>query len=179
MIYAGVDPGTLKAGIAVVEARGTAFRGVLVGVVTLPSRASMDERIFQLYRELVGVFRQHRPLSVGIEDAFLQKDPRVTIALGRAQAAAMIAAKESSARVMLMAPTSARKVAMGKGNAKKAEAARFVKILLGIGRELPLDASDAAILAVAAACRCPAAPEHPPDDLKVDRQIRKSWGNAR
>lgn len=151
MIVAGVDPGTVKAGIAILETEGDRFSPILLDVIELPKRLPRYERIHRLYVGLVEFLSQHRPETVGIERAFFARHPAAALALGEARGAAIVAASNAGADIVEFAPKEARKVALLKGNSTKEDAQRMVGRLLGIKRQIPLDASDAAVLAMAAA----------------------------
>nr|BCX00455.1 MAG: crossover junction endodeoxyribonuclease RuvC [Bacteroidota bacterium] len=150
MIVLGIDPGSHRTGYALLEAGPE--RCVLrdFGTLELSSRARHGERLAELYARLLELIRSHRPEVCALEMPVYGKNPQAMLKLGRAQAAAMLAAVHEGVPVVEYPPTEIKKAATGRGNASKEQVWQTLHALLGLGsrwQRPTADASDA--LAVA------------------------------
>lgn len=174
VIIAGVDPGTLRMGVCLVEQIGSRLKPVLIDTIAPKASLERTRRLYEIFRVLSNVFLKHRPRAVFVERAYVAKDPQAAIALGEARGIVAVAAGQVGARFVDLAPSTAKKAVTGKGNADKFLVKRMVERILDteiLGR---LDSSDAAALAVAGAMRMP--PREPDWEPKVDRDIMKALG---
>jgi crossover junction endodeoxyribonuclease RuvC len=157
ILIAGVDPGTAVAGVAIVEAIGADLRPILLDVVKSPWSRDRQERLYEIFRGLMAIFTQYRPHTVVVEGAYVGRNPRTALAIGEARAAAVLAAMHSGAKVVECAVARARRGVMAKGDADKVEVKRAIMRILNVKSSLwdtlPLDASDAAALAISHAWR--------------------------
>lgn len=176
MIVAGVDPGTLRMGVCIVEQIGSALRPVLIDTIAPKARLERPQRLYEIFRVLSNVFLKHRPVAVFVERAYVARDPQAAIALGEARGIVAVAAGQVGARFVDLAPSTAKKAVAGRGDADKALVRRMVERMLDteiLGR---LDSSDAAALAVAGALRMPSADTSLEREPKVDRDIMRAMG---
>ncbi|GAG51934.1 unnamed protein product, partial [marine sediment metagenome] len=63
MCILGVDPGTINSGYGVVDGEEE-MHMVDCGVIKLPSRLPMEERLRSLYNELSKIIAKHKPSEV-------------------------------------------------------------------------------------------------------------------
>lgn len=155
MIVAGVDPGTLRMGVCIVEQTGSTLKPILIDTIAPKARLERPLRLYEIFRALSRVFRKHRPEAVFVERAYVARDPQAAIALGEARGVVAVAAGQVGARFVDLAPSTAKKAVTGRGDADKETVRRMVERILDteiLGR---LDSSDAAALAVAGAMRTP------------------------
>ena len=152
---AGVDPGTIVVGVAILENNGVRLRPLELEAVRMPKSWDRPKRLFGIFRRLTELFNHFRPDAVAIEKAFVHKDVRAALAIEAGRTAAILAAMHCGAGITEYAPMQARKAVMAKGNATKAEVRSAIIRMLGhesvYWDNLPLDVSDAAALAVAKA----------------------------
>ena len=80
---------------------------------------------------------------------------RSALRIGEGRGVVLASAASVGARVVEIAPAAAKKAVVGSGQADKTQVARMVEAHLGLdaGLELPLDATDALALALAAVHR--------------------------
>ena len=91
----------------------------------------------------------HKPTDLAVESPFYGKNVQVVLKLGRAQGAAIIAAREHGATVTEYAPRKAKIAICGNGAASKEQVALMVQKTLGIEIESKfLDATDALAIAM-------------------------------
>lgn len=133
----GIDPGTQHIGYAVSTPDGWKAGELSV------SDGPMHQRLYLLGHALASVFEKIKPDIVIIEEAFVGKDARVAIAMGRAQAVAMIVAASYGCVVETVVSAAAKKCLTGKGNAKKEDVQRFAERMGRFDRKLKEHEADA------------------------------------
>ncbi len=126
--------------------------GTRTGSIKLPARLDTAFRLRAIVEQLTDVIDQHHPDVVAVESPFVKSNVRAAMALGRAQAAAFIAAALRDRPVFEYAPREVKLAVAGDGNADKEVVAAALALELGLelGAAAPptlLDESDA--LAVA------------------------------
>ncbi len=170
----GVDPGSRATGWAIV-----AFDGPPVllasGVLRPPASLPFGERLQALHAGLREVIDRERPDAAAIEKVFAGINPQSLIALGQARGVLLLALAGRSLAVGELTPAEVKRAVTGAGNAEKQQVRRMVSALLPDARRraLPLDAADAAAVALAHGYRIAirgarlvrAGPADPPRDL--------------
>ncbi len=143
-IVLGIDPGSRNTGIAVVKQSGSEFDVVYLNVLHTITQENHAERISEIYATIVAVIGQWKPESCAIETPVYGKDPLALLKLGRAQAAAILAAINSGIPITEYYPKAVKKSITGNGNASKEQVARMVNTVLKLNDiSYPKDATDA------------------------------------
>ena len=143
-IVLGIDPGSRNTGIAVVKQAGSTFEVVYLNVLHTITQDNHAERIAEIYATIVAVIGQWKPESCAIETPVYGKDPLALLKLGRAQAAAILAASNSGLPVTEYYPKAVKKSITGNGNASKEQVARMINTVLKLNDiKYPKDATDA------------------------------------
>ncbi len=148
----GIDPGTEVAGFCILDFdtdSGKDVRLLDVGVIRVEGRRHF--RLWWLHEKLVELFSKHKgvALDVVVERAFVFKNPSTAIVIGEARGVVLAAAGGlEDARLYDVSPMEAKKSVGGRGDASKYTVAAAAKAILGIDEELPLDATDAASIAL-------------------------------
>jgi crossover junction endodeoxyribonuclease RuvC len=148
MLILGIDPGTVNSGYGVIEAEDNQLRMLDCGVLKASRLSSIDKRLYQLYTLLVKLVVQWKPDEIAIEAPFVAKNARSALAIGRAQAVAMLAAAAQDIPVYTYAPTKVKQMVTDYGNSQKEQVGQMVKIQLGL-EEIPQPSDAADALAVA------------------------------
>lgn len=144
----GIDPGSVRTGWGVVERKGQTARGIAAGVIRVPERAPLAERLELIHRGIALVLAEHRPDAVAIEDIFFARYAQAALMLGHARGVALLAAAQAGLAVSAYPPTVVKRAIVGSGKADKTQVAALVGALLGL-RELPgIDATDALAIAI-------------------------------
>ena len=143
----GVDPGTINLGYGVVDG-GDEMRMVDCGVINLPPRLPMEERLSSLYRELSKVILKHRPQEVAIEEPFIGHNVKSAFAIGKAQAIAILAAANQGLPIYYYSPAKVKQQITSYGQSDKRQIQEMVRLQLGLC-ELPQPSDAADALAVA------------------------------
>jgi crossover junction endodeoxyribonuclease RuvC len=151
----GVDPGTRLCGWGVVR-KGEEL--VALGVIEAPDSQPIEQRLRTMFEGLQRVIAEHRPGLVAVEEAFYGKNVRSAIRLGEGRATALVAAALANTPVVELATSLVKKAVTGHGAATKDQVKTALEATLRGGlrekaKDLPLDATDALALAVAAHVR--------------------------
>lgn len=143
-VVLGIDPGSRHTGLAVLKGQEILYVDVL-------HTAKLDDhaaRISEIYTTVQAVIRRWGATTCAIETPVYGKDPLALLKLGRAQAAAILAAINLDLPVAEYYPKAVKKSITGNGNASKEQVARMIEAVMKVDiSNLPKDATDA--LAVA------------------------------
>lgn len=159
MIILGVDPGTRVTGFGVVEVVGSKERIIELGVITPTGGAEHPQRLNEIYRELLVVIERTCPDECAVEMPVFAQNAQAMLKLGRAQAAAMLAAMHREVPVTQYTPKEVKKSVTGNGNAAKEQVSFMVCTLLKIAEIKQHDASDALAVALCHAHRLKSGPQ--------------------
>jgi crossover junction endodeoxyribonuclease RuvC len=145
----GIDPGTVSMGYGVIESEGDDLALVACGALKRPARSPIGERLNYFYRELLGIIARFKPEVVAIEQPFLAKNARSALAIGRAQAIAILAAAGSGLPSYEYTPTQIKRTVTDYGGSSKEQIQEMVRLQLGLSHvPEPNDAADALATAI-------------------------------
>jgi crossover junction endodeoxyribonuclease RuvC len=145
----GIDPGTLNMGYGVVDEVDGKILMVDCGVLSLPSKIPVEKRLCDFYKRLCEVILSHQPEEVAIEEPFVAINARSALAVGRAQAIAILAATIQDLPVFRYLPAQVKQQVTDFGGSSKDQVQGMVQIQLGLS-EFPYaeDAADALAVAI-------------------------------
>jgi crossover junction endodeoxyribonuclease RuvC len=144
----GIDPGSRNTGYAVLEFEGNSHTVHRCDVLRLDSDESHGERLKKIFNHVSLLVDQYKPHAFAIETPVYGKDPTAMLKLGRAQAAAILAAQLKDVDVFEYLPKTVKKSITGNGNAAKEQVAYMLHRVLNMPEDtFTADATDA--LAVA------------------------------
>jgi crossover junction endodeoxyribonuclease RuvC len=144
----GIDPGTIIMGYGVIESEDDEATLVDCGALTTSPRSPIGERLSYLYNKLLEIILRYQPDAVAVEQPFVAKNVRSALAIGRAQAIAMLAAANIGIPTYEYTPTQIKQRITNYGASSKEQIQEMVKLRLGLSQiPKPNDAADA--LAVA------------------------------
>jgi crossover junction endodeoxyribonuclease RuvC len=144
----GIDPGLRNTGWGLIGVKGNHLTHIAHGVVRSTDKASMAQRLAELFRGLEDVMETHSPHEAAVEETFVNMNPTSTLKLGLARGMAMVV---PALRKMCVAEYSAnriKKAVVGVGHADKKQMSHMVQILLPTAGEVKLDAADALAVAI-------------------------------
>lgn len=145
----GIDPGTIAMGYGVIESRNEEIALIDCGVLGSSKRFPIGERLSYLYRELTKIIQRHRPDVAAIEQPFVAKNARTALAIGRAQAIALLAATENGLPTYEYTPTQIKQRVTNYGASSKEQIQEMVRLQLGLAEvPQPDDAADALAVAI-------------------------------
>jgi len=144
----GVDPGTVNLGYGIVDGEQE-MHMVDCGVIKLPSRIPMEERLRSFYEELSKIIARHKPCAVAIEEPFIGHNVRSAFAIGRAQTTAVLVSVNRGLPVHYYSPAEIKQQITGHGQGDKHQIQEMVRIQLGLSElRQPSDATDALAVAI-------------------------------
>ena len=135
-------------GYGVIESKEDEATLINYGALTAPPRSPIGERLSFLYNKIVEIISRHQPHTVAVEQPFVAKNVKSALAIGRAQAIAMLAAANKGIPTYEYTPTQIKQRITNYGASSKEQIQEMVKLRLGLSQiPKPNDAADA--LAVA------------------------------
>jgi len=150
MLVLGIDPGSRATGYGLVDRSGSDDALVECGVVRLDGDDDHPTRLKQIYDAVDALIAEHGPDAFAIEMPVYGKNPQSMLKLGRAQAAAMMAALNADLPVAQYTPKEVKKSVTGNGNASKTQVGYMVRSILSLPESPSLahDAADALAIAL-------------------------------
>ncbi|MGI2336330.1 MAG: crossover junction endodeoxyribonuclease RuvC [Dehalogenimonas sp.] len=145
----GIDPGTRCLGYGIIDVEGSALVYVTCGTVDCSEKLPMAERLKHVYAELVKIIDIYHPDCAAVESPFFSENARSALAIGKAQAVAILAAANANLEVFEYPPAKIKAYITGSGASNKDQVAKMVALQLNL-TELPStsDANDALACAI-------------------------------
>ena len=148
----GIDPGTRVMGYGVIETDDDDAALVDYGVIIPPEKSDITIRLSHIFRELQSVITRHHPDVIAVEQPFVAKNVKSAMAIGRAQAVALLAAAESGIPAHEYTPARVKQLVADYGAGSKEQVQEMVRLQLGLAEvPQPDDAADALAVAI---CHC-------------------------
>jgi crossover junction endodeoxyribonuclease RuvC len=145
----GVDPGSLRTGYAVIEARGNRLVLLTSGSIKLPNKLDFPEKLKMIKSEISTRIREHAPDSMVVETLFYRKNVKSALKLGHVRGVILLAAAEAGIDLHEYSPGEIKMAVSGNGRASKDQVQEMVVRILGVKTEPEsYDASDAMAIAV-------------------------------
>jgi crossover junction endodeoxyribonuclease RuvC len=130
MIILGIDPGLQHTGWGVVSYENSHLKYIAGGVIHSNAKDKMEIRLKNLYDGLDKVIKHFKPISIGIEEVYVNSNPRTSLKLGQARGMGMLAAANNGVDIYEYSPKEIKKALVGTGNADKTQVDFMVKTLL-------------------------------------------------
>jgi len=145
----GIDPGTITMGYGIIESRDDEVAVVDYGALTTLPHSPIGERLSYLYNELLEIISHCQPDAVAIEQPFMAKNAQSALAVGRAQAVAILAAANRGIPSYNYSPAQVKQRVTNYGASSKEQIQEMVKLQLGLS-QVPesSDAADALAIAI-------------------------------
>jgi crossover junction endodeoxyribonuclease RuvC len=148
LVVLGIDPGSLVTGYGVVRAVGLEVAVIACGAVR-PRPGRVAERLVELYERVRGLIAEFAPDEVAVEEPFTRVNARSAFVLGKAQAAAVLAAAHAGLPVFEYTPAAVKQAVTSYGRSDKAQVQEMVRLQLGLAAApQPPDAADALAVAL-------------------------------
>ena len=143
----GIDPGTVRIGYGVVEEADPEPLAHDYGVVSLPPKMPIEERLYQLYTHVVNMIGIFNPSAIAVEEPFVGKGDRrfagPALAVGQAQALVLIGAAGLAIPVFRYTPAQVKLSVTDYGAASKEQMRQTIAATLGLPEVPDSDAADA------------------------------------
>ena len=145
----GIDPGTLNMGYGLIDEEDGKIGYVDCGVLSLPSKIAIEKRLCDFYKKLIEIINTHSPGEIAIEEPFVALNARSALAIGRAQAIAILAATINDIPVFRYMPSQVKQQVTDYGGSTKEQVQGMVRIQLGLDdTAISEDATDALAVAI-------------------------------
>lgn len=144
----GIDPGSRITGYGLLEEKDRQLSFIEAGLIKPPDKMPFPRKIHRIFQGIVELLERSRPDALAIEDLFYAKNARSSLKLGHARGAALVAAGQQNISVFEYTPLEIKKSVVGYGRADKEQVRSMVMTILRLGREVPIDASDALAAAI-------------------------------
>ncbi len=145
----GIDPGTVTMGYGIIETNEDKINLVGYGALTSQARSPIGERLSYLYEALSKIITQYQPDAVAVEQPFVARNVKSALAIGKAQAVAILAAANRGIPVYEYTPAQVKQRVANYGASSKEQIQEMVRLQLGLSQvPQPNDASDALAVAI-------------------------------
>ena len=145
----GIDPGTISMGYGIIEANEDEITLVSCGALACQARSPIGERLSFLYAAILEIITRYHPDAVAVEQPFMAKNARAALAIGRAQAIAILAAANCGIPVYEYTPAQVKQRVANYGASSKEQIQEMVRLQLGLAEvPQPNDAADALAVAL-------------------------------
>ena len=136
-------------GVGLVDSDGSDFSLAYFGVLTARRGDPISMRLHCLFDQLTVLIDDWRPTEVAVEEPFAARNIRAAMAIGHAQAVAMVAAASHGLAVSNYPPRRVKQAVTDYGGSSKEQVQDMVAVLLGPGAAAaPSDAADALAVAI-------------------------------
>ena len=145
----GIDPGTLVMGYGVIESEDDEVALIDFGALFGPEHSPIGERLSFLYNKLQEIIQRYQPDAVAVEQPFIAKNVRSAMAIGRAQAIALLAAAGRGIPTYEYTPAQIKQRVANYGASSKEQIQEMVRLQLNLAEvPQPNDAADALAVAI-------------------------------
>ena len=145
----GVDPGTKITGFGIINDDGCEVTATVYGAIKTREDSTIGDRLKLIYTELNEVIARYKPDVVAIEQPFVAKNVRSALAVGRAQAVAILAAANAKIPSFEYTPAQVKQRITNYGASSKEQIQEMIKLQLGLSKiPEPSDAADALAIAL-------------------------------
>lgn len=144
----GLDPGLRHTGWGVITISGSQLKPVAAGVIDVPEKLPLAERLAILHASLMDVMQQTQPDHAAVEETFINTNAQSTLKLGMARGIVMAAPALCGLPVYEYAANEVKKTVVGSGHAAKNQVEAMVRVLLPSIRVDSIDANDALAVAI-------------------------------
>lgn len=144
----GIDPGLVHTGWGVIEYENGTLSYIAHGVINPPCDADLGLRLSKIFNDLQSVLKTFSPYSVGVEETFLNTNPKTTLKLGMARSIALMTPYLMGLHVSEYTANKVKKTVVGAGHADKTQIFHMIKVLLPQAPNLEVDAADALAVAI-------------------------------
>ena len=153
----GIDPGLRFTGYGCIDSTAGGQSNIVVeaGVIRIPQKRPLPERLAYLHKELISLMEEVSPDLVVIEQVFVHRDRAHTaMQMGHARGVMLLAAEQQHIEIDDLSPAEIKRAVTGNGRASKEQVQHAVATLLNLSAppDQP-DTADALAIALAAAAR--------------------------
>lgn len=145
----GIDPGSLYCGFGIIEkGSNDSYVYLASGRIEMSRKKSLDQRLKEIYDNLLEVIKTYKPDIAVIEKVFFAKSARSALSLGHVRGVTLLAAVKEGLSIYEYSPLEVKKALVGYGRAEKSQIQAMVKNILRIDAPISHDSADALALSI-------------------------------
>jgi len=147
----GVDPGLLRTGYGLIEAKGPdEIRLIEAGTIKTSPEDGIAARVTDIYRNLGDIIKEHNPEVLVLEKLYSHyKHPITSILMGHSRGVVCLACGMHNVKLVSYPATRIKKVITGNGRAGKRQIQGMVRSMLELeATPETFDVSDALAMAI-------------------------------
>lgn len=150
MIILGVDPSCVSTGYAILSASGNKAGLLDYGVLPLPPKKALADRVHIFYTFLAEKITEHRVTHLSLETPFLGKNAQNFLKLGYLRGVLLLLSSQHALVLYEFSPRQIKQVLTGQGGASKQHVARvMMRLFPGLAYPKKFDLTDALAITVA------------------------------
>jgi crossover junction endodeoxyribonuclease RuvC len=148
MIILGVDPGSITTGYGIIRKDKSRSIHLASGVVRASAKYSQSKRLWEIYRKLDHVVREHMPETMVVESLFHGHNSQSLMKLSQARGVILLLGESHGMEICEYSPMEIKKGVTGYGRAEKHQMVYMVSKLLSLPNLASPDQADALAMAL-------------------------------
>ncbi|TGK36459.1 endonuclease [Leptospira gomenensis] len=128
----GIDPGSHRAGYAVLEKVSSKIKILTYGTVEVPSGTPSPDNLLLLRSGLSEVLEEFRPVLASVEEMFFAKNKKTASRVFESRGVLLVTLAERNIPILEPTVSQIKKGTTGSGIADKKQIRQALKLLLGI-----------------------------------------------
>ncbi|MCI0402204.1 MAG: crossover junction endodeoxyribonuclease RuvC [Acidobacteria bacterium] len=145
----GVDCGSIRTGVAVIENDGRGYRVLHYGAIQPIRSRPFGERLRHIHHELEKLVEEFRPHTVAVEEVFQAFNVKSAMQLSQVRGIVLLLAARAGLPVSEYSALTVKNSVVGYGRAEKHQVQRMVQRMLSLAvPPEPEDAADALAVAL-------------------------------
>jgi crossover junction endodeoxyribonuclease RuvC len=151
VIILGIDPGTARCGLGVIEKKGNSLKAVSYGLIESDKQRPQAERLEVVFVEVTRAIKKHKPDVVAVEKLFFSRNVKTAMSVGEARGVILLCAQLAGVEIREYSPMEVKMALTGYGMADKNQVLQMTKAVLKM-KETPKPDDVADALAIAVCC---------------------------
>ncbi len=148
-----IDPGSRKAGYAVIEVIGKRFQFISAGTLDIYQGREFIDRLAEIPEIIKDLISEFRPDEVSVEALIYVKSPTALMKLAQTRGAMLASLSQThKEKIFEYSPNLVKRSVTGHGHANKESVEKAVKMILGVPSDQKFDGPDATDALAIALC---------------------------
>ena len=147
-VILGIDPSLRGTGLAVLDCKGSTHKLLHSETLKFNTKISSISCLGKIHESVAHLLELWKPRHVSCEETIYVQNFKTAQIMGSARGAALSAAAIQGTPVFEYAPLRVKQAVVGFGRASKEQMSQTLSQMLGLGKALPFDQSDALGLAL-------------------------------
>jgi crossover junction endodeoxyribonuclease RuvC len=147
-VTVGIDPGSRVTGYGILDRHGREIDYIDSGIIAVRGAKTRPQRLLEIKNGLDAILEKHHPDVMAVEEIFMAKNPKSTLALGEVRGVVLLTAAQNNIPLFEYSAREVKGSVTGVGSAHKSQVAAMIGRLVDLGRE-PRTEDETDALAVA------------------------------